>query len=265
MLGMRESYEDWQALGRDLIARGLGAPMLIVADGAPGLIKAIEHCWPDADRQHCAVRQSALYTATADRVAWGDTAVQASAGRCHDERGLGDRLAVRLERAERAQVCGESRVLALELDAGVRPQRAARHPADGRPRLGVGGRHRAGSAGGRHTGASRRQNGWPPAAASAAGGPSPRGRSPEPVRRVADRWPPLQTGALASLSATARDRPPPNLGPAAGWRSRCRWPSTSTSPVRVAGAQVSVPAARCISLARRRLTSATRAARFAHR
>jgi transposase-like protein len=38
-LGMRESYEDWQALGRDLIARGLGAPMLIVADGAPGLIR----------------------------------------------------------------------------------------------------------------------------------------------------------------------------------------------------------------------------------
>src|SRR4051812_15412614 len=35
--------------------RGLGAPMLIVADGAPGLIKAIEHCWPASDRQHCAV------------------------------------------------------------------------------------------------------------------------------------------------------------------------------------------------------------------
>src|SRR3954447_23129135 len=57
MLGMRESYEDWQALGRDLIARGLGAPMLIVADGAPGLIKAIEHCWPDSDREHCAVHR----------------------------------------------------------------------------------------------------------------------------------------------------------------------------------------------------------------
>jgi hypothetical protein len=52
-LGMRESYEDWQALGRDLIARGLGAPMLIVADGAPGLIKAIEHCWPASDRRRC--------------------------------------------------------------------------------------------------------------------------------------------------------------------------------------------------------------------
>jgi hypothetical protein len=42
MLGMRESHEDWLELGRDLIARGLGAPLLIVADGAPGLIKAIE-------------------------------------------------------------------------------------------------------------------------------------------------------------------------------------------------------------------------------
>ena len=57
MLGMRESYEDWQALGRDLIARGLGAPMLIVADGAPGLVKAIERCWPASDRQHCSVHR----------------------------------------------------------------------------------------------------------------------------------------------------------------------------------------------------------------
>jgi transposase-like protein len=58
MLGMRESYEDWQSLGRDLIARGLGAPMLIVADGAPGLIKAIEQCWPAADRQRCCVHRA---------------------------------------------------------------------------------------------------------------------------------------------------------------------------------------------------------------
>src|SRR5438105_5008476 len=57
MLGMRESHEDWLALARDLIARGLGAPLLIVADGAPGLIKAIEQCWPASDRQHCAVHR----------------------------------------------------------------------------------------------------------------------------------------------------------------------------------------------------------------
>jgi putative transposase len=57
-LGMRESHEDWQELGRDLIARGLGAPMLIVADGAPGLIKAIEQCWPASDRQRCCVHRA---------------------------------------------------------------------------------------------------------------------------------------------------------------------------------------------------------------
>jgi putative transposase len=57
MLGMRESHEDWLSLARDLIARGLGAPMLIVADGAPGLIKAVEQCWPSSDRQHCAVHR----------------------------------------------------------------------------------------------------------------------------------------------------------------------------------------------------------------
>jgi transposase-like protein len=38
MRGMRESHEDWLELGRDLIARGLGAPLLVIADGAPGLI-----------------------------------------------------------------------------------------------------------------------------------------------------------------------------------------------------------------------------------
>jgi hypothetical protein len=57
MLGMRESHEDWVALGRDLIARGLGAPLLIVADGASGLTGVVEQCWPASDRQHCAVHR----------------------------------------------------------------------------------------------------------------------------------------------------------------------------------------------------------------
>src|SRR5437660_6546890 len=67
-LGMRESFEDWQSLGRDLISRGLGAPMLIVADGAPGLTKAIEQCWPASDRQRCCVHRARnLYAKLPDR------------------------------------------------------------------------------------------------------------------------------------------------------------------------------------------------------
>jgi transposase-like protein len=67
-LGMRESFEDWQALGRDLIARGLGAPMLIVANGARGLTKAIEQCWPASDRQRCCVHRAGnLYAKLPER------------------------------------------------------------------------------------------------------------------------------------------------------------------------------------------------------
>jgi putative transposase len=62
MLAMRDSHEDWQALGRDLIARGLGAPLLVVADGAPGLTKAIEQCWPASDRQRTASTAPATST-----------------------------------------------------------------------------------------------------------------------------------------------------------------------------------------------------------
>jgi putative transposase len=69
----RESKEDWLALGRDLMTRGLAAPRLLVADGAPGLISAVEELWPRADRQHCCVHRlrnllSKLPKAEQDRV-----------------------------------------------------------------------------------------------------------------------------------------------------------------------------------------------------
>ena len=56
-LGQRESHEDWLDLGRDLTRRGLRSPWLVVSDGAPGLIKAIEEVWPEADRGRCAVHK----------------------------------------------------------------------------------------------------------------------------------------------------------------------------------------------------------------
>ena len=57
MLGMRESEEDWLALGRDLTRRGLRSPQLVLADDAPGLIGAVEQLWPTADRQRCTVHR----------------------------------------------------------------------------------------------------------------------------------------------------------------------------------------------------------------
>ena len=56
-LGQRERTEDWLDLGRGLIARGLRSPLLVVTDGAPGLVRAVDELWPDADRQRCSVHR----------------------------------------------------------------------------------------------------------------------------------------------------------------------------------------------------------------
>ncbi len=56
-LGQRERTEDWLDLGRGLIRRGLRSPLLVVTDGAPGLIRAVTELWPDADRARCTVHR----------------------------------------------------------------------------------------------------------------------------------------------------------------------------------------------------------------
>ncbi len=53
-LGSRESYESWLDFGRDLTQRGMRAPALIIADGAPGIWKPTE-LWPGAIEQRCTV------------------------------------------------------------------------------------------------------------------------------------------------------------------------------------------------------------------
>ena len=54
-LGPRESYEAWLAYGRDLVARRLNPPALIVVDRAPGLLNAMRELWPTADEPRCTV------------------------------------------------------------------------------------------------------------------------------------------------------------------------------------------------------------------
>ncbi len=56
-LGSRESYTDWLDFARDLTQRGLVCPTLVVADGAPGLWKAVTEAWPQALGQRCTVHK----------------------------------------------------------------------------------------------------------------------------------------------------------------------------------------------------------------
>lgn len=53
MAGSKEDTETVSAFFQDMRARGLGDPLLVVSDGAPGIVKAIETCFPRSERQRC--------------------------------------------------------------------------------------------------------------------------------------------------------------------------------------------------------------------
>jgi putative transposase len=56
--GTGESADAWTAFLADLKDRGLASPLLIISDGAPGLIAAIEQAFPAALRQRCIIHRA---------------------------------------------------------------------------------------------------------------------------------------------------------------------------------------------------------------
>ena len=56
--GTGESADAWHAFLADLKDRGLASPLLIISDGAPGLITAIEQAYPQALRQRCLIHRA---------------------------------------------------------------------------------------------------------------------------------------------------------------------------------------------------------------
>jgi putative transposase len=55
--GSGESADAWHDFLTDLKDRGLASPLLVISDGAPGLIAAIEQALPKALRQHCLIHR----------------------------------------------------------------------------------------------------------------------------------------------------------------------------------------------------------------
>jgi putative transposase len=55
--GSGESADAWHDFLQDLQERGLPSPLLVISDGAPGLIAAIEQAFPRALRQRCLVHR----------------------------------------------------------------------------------------------------------------------------------------------------------------------------------------------------------------
>ena len=56
--GTGESADAWHSFLADLTGRGLASPLLVITDGAPGLISAIEQAYPGALRQRCLMHRA---------------------------------------------------------------------------------------------------------------------------------------------------------------------------------------------------------------
>jgi putative transposase len=56
--GSGESADAWHDFLADLRDRGLASPLLVISDGAPGLIAAIEQAFPKALRQRCLIHRN---------------------------------------------------------------------------------------------------------------------------------------------------------------------------------------------------------------
>ena len=56
-VGASESTDAWKGFLDDMVARGLRPPLLVVSDGTPGLIGAVELVFPHSLRQRCAIHR----------------------------------------------------------------------------------------------------------------------------------------------------------------------------------------------------------------
>lgn len=56
--GSAESFDAWEGFLAGLVARGLRPPLLVISDGAPGLIGAVDVVLPQSLRQRCLIHRA---------------------------------------------------------------------------------------------------------------------------------------------------------------------------------------------------------------
>jgi putative transposase len=77
--GTKEDTDSCTAFFQDLKRRGLADPLLVVTDGAAGLIRAAETCFPRAVRQRCLVHRLRNLRSKAPETQWPEIAIRARA------------------------------------------------------------------------------------------------------------------------------------------------------------------------------------------
>jgi putative transposase len=82
MAGSKEGTETVRAFVRAMRARGLGDPLLVVSEGAPpGIIRAIEECFPRSARQRCLAHRRRNLAVKVPADAWPELKARVTA--CH--------------------------------------------------------------------------------------------------------------------------------------------------------------------------------------
>jgi putative transposase len=92
MAGSKEDAETVSAFFQDMRARGLGDPLLVVSDGAPGIIKAIETCFPRSARQRCLAHRMRNLAAKVPEDLWPELKARVQACYQAPSRVIGDCL-----------------------------------------------------------------------------------------------------------------------------------------------------------------------------
>ena len=79
MAGSKEDAETVSAFFQDMRARGLGDPLLNVSDGAGGIIKALETCFPRSERQRCLAHRMRNLAAKLPEDIWPEFKIRVTA------------------------------------------------------------------------------------------------------------------------------------------------------------------------------------------
>lgn len=77
--GTKEDTESCRAFFEDMRRRGLGDPLLVITDGAPGLIRAVEECFPRSYRQRCLAHRMRNLQAKVPEHLWPEVRARAKA------------------------------------------------------------------------------------------------------------------------------------------------------------------------------------------
>ena len=77
--GTKEDTASCKEFFQDMRRRGLGDPVLVASDGAPGLIRAIEECLPRSNRQRCMAHKLRNLQSKVPEATWPEFKARAQA------------------------------------------------------------------------------------------------------------------------------------------------------------------------------------------